>query len=257
MHLVPPQLRDSPFHFSTTQAWACDVAGCPYTYTAAHPSSHLPLLLPATDVDELLACGTPCEVGSLCAAHLATNPYNYGPCPQCGAGHLRLRGTRPRYSPLILVELGRVDGGARALHAWRRAHTHQAHAHPPHRSRARSPLTRTPTALAHAHRARGRMHYTQTQLACPPCTPFSPALLARPPYLPRSSRARWGNATQLASCCVLQTGGCRSRWWSERSASAQLPPRRGAYDDIAAGWSRATGVLDRRSSLQRRLPLVV
>jgi hypothetical protein len=51
------------------------------------------------------------QVGQLIAAHLSTNPYNYCICPQCGMGHLRLRHQQPIYSQLLLVELGRIDGG--------------------------------------------------------------------------------------------------------------------------------------------------
>ena len=51
------------------------------------------------------------QVGQLIAAHLSTNPYNYCICPQCGKGHLRLRHQQPIYSQLLLVELGRIDGG--------------------------------------------------------------------------------------------------------------------------------------------------
>jgi len=42
---------------------------------------------------------------------LSSNPYDYGSCPQCGEGKLELRHKQPSYSALLVVELGRLDGG--------------------------------------------------------------------------------------------------------------------------------------------------
>lgn len=58
-----------------------------------------------------LASGTPYEVGALCSAHLFSNTYNYGRCPQCGEGDLRARATVTTYPHLLVVELGRRDLG--------------------------------------------------------------------------------------------------------------------------------------------------
>ena len=73
---------------------------CALQPSRAPLSLHLPPLAPRC-----------LQVGQLIAAHLSTNPYNYCICPQCGKGHLRLRHQLPIYSPLLLVELGRIDGG--------------------------------------------------------------------------------------------------------------------------------------------------
>ncbi|KOO28515.1 hypothetical protein Ctob_003365 [Chrysochromulina tobinii] len=108
-HLLPNSVSESPFHFRTLAVWQC--ADCDYTYRASTHTAHLPLLLQAADVAALLRHGVAAEVGQLIAAHLSTNPYNYCICPQCGMGHLRLRHQQPIYSQLLLVELGRIDGG--------------------------------------------------------------------------------------------------------------------------------------------------
>lgn len=103
--LLPDGLASSPLHMRTTTAWSC--ARCAYSYTAASPTLHVPLLLPAPDLDALIHAGVEREVGKLCAAHLAANPYDYGACPRCGQAPLRQSATRPAYSQLLLVELGR------------------------------------------------------------------------------------------------------------------------------------------------------
>lgn len=109
-HLAPPAAASCPFHFRTRPAWRC--SACPYTFTAACAALHVPLHLPVDDVRALLDAGTAAEVGALCAAHLTSNPYDYGSCPQCGRGALRAVADEPQYSAFVLVELGRVDGGA-------------------------------------------------------------------------------------------------------------------------------------------------
>ena len=130
-HLLPSGRVNSPFHFASTPSWKCDRSSsccgkdassssephcppCSYTFTAAKQSNHLPLLLSHADVTELLASGIQPEVGALCAAHLNTNPYSYGKCPMCGVGTLRSRPVQPTFSPLLMVELGRLDGGVSA-----------------------------------------------------------------------------------------------------------------------------------------------
>ena len=111
-HLLPPTLSDSPFHFKTRQRWQCGMhPECAYEFTAANPWPHLPLLLTAVDVSELLAAGVPPEVGALASAHLSSAPYDYGTCPRCGQAQLCARACEPVFSPLLLVELGRLDGG--------------------------------------------------------------------------------------------------------------------------------------------------
>ena len=48
----------SPFHFRTRQTWECGAGHpCGYTFRAANLTAHVPLLLPASDVAELLASG--------------------------------------------------------------------------------------------------------------------------------------------------------------------------------------------------------
>ena len=69
-HLLPPSLKDSPFHFSATPTWRCRAAACEYAYAASSEVTHLPLQLSSTDVACLLADGVAPEVGELCAAHL-------------------------------------------------------------------------------------------------------------------------------------------------------------------------------------------
>ena len=114
-HLLPPGLADSPFHFRSRSMWQCEqYPQCPYRYTALSTTAHLPLLLSAPDVAELLQSGVPPEVGALAAAHLARAPYDYGTCPQCAAAPLCARATEATFSPLMIVELGRLDGGVAA-----------------------------------------------------------------------------------------------------------------------------------------------
>lgn len=120
--LLPPSVHDSPFHFRTLATWSCARGGssvrsqpalgpgCGYKFSASSSTTHLPLHLSTTDVSSLLR-HVPPEVGALCAAHLSSNGYDYGPCPQCGVGQMRARAASAAYSPLLLVELGRTDGG--------------------------------------------------------------------------------------------------------------------------------------------------
>jgi len=110
-HLLPAGIPTSPFHFRTLTTWECTGTGCPYGFNSSNPTCHLPLLLPAADVNALVAGGVRKEVGALCAAHLGSNEYDYGCCPQCGVGALRMRAQHPEWPPLLLVELGRFDGG--------------------------------------------------------------------------------------------------------------------------------------------------
>ncbi len=112
--LLPSGSPVSPFHFRTRPRWRCDALGCDYEYTGSSDTDHLPLLLGASDVSLLLSDGVRAEVGALTAAHFAHNRYDYGTCPLCGRGSLRSRPTQPRYSPLLLVELGRDTDGAGA-----------------------------------------------------------------------------------------------------------------------------------------------
>lgn len=112
-HLLPPShVASSPFGFTTRQRWQCGAhSSCGYAFHASQRTEHVPLLLSARDISELLAVGIAPEVGALLAAHLSANAYDYGPCPQCARGPLRARAIEPHYPPLILVEVGREDGG--------------------------------------------------------------------------------------------------------------------------------------------------
>lgn len=113
-HLAPDGISSSPFHLCTRPVWCCD--HCTYRFTAHAPQAHVPLMLTVADIDALLASRVPPEVGALVAAHLHSNRYDYGQCPQCGKGQLLFRPDVLNFPALLLVELGRPlcnDAGAR------------------------------------------------------------------------------------------------------------------------------------------------
>ncbi|KAL3912845.1 MAG: hypothetical protein SGPRY_008193 [Prymnesium sp.] len=84
-HIAPSTTADHPLHFVSSSSWVCS-GGCPYRREGL---------------------GTRVER----SAHLSSNTYDYGLCPQCGEGNLRARTVSDRYSQLLVVELGRPDDG--------------------------------------------------------------------------------------------------------------------------------------------------
>lgn len=116
MDLLLPRDKDatSPLHFCSTRAFKCNTPECTYTSSASNSTLHLPLTLTCSDMDCLLQAGVAREVGALVAAHLNpadldVNPYEYEACHKCCHGQVRAFTGCATWTPLILVELGRLD----------------------------------------------------------------------------------------------------------------------------------------------------